>query len=286
MAGGLICTRNGSHYSLRHSPQQCLLGGGGKSLLFAQEPTANTLRGSRVSLYVVYFVGILERFSCLARSAFPSRLPFVHLWCSASLSFSYFSSCAPALLLSCSFPVLFFSTFLSFPCLLVPSAYASFPERRVYHASTLLVFTSSLFLALRRLFSFLSPLLTTTTTTTATTMESELPTTTTSPAAPTRPDGNAPAEPLSSSPRSSDSTTIDKADESFSLSSDAGDQSLLRHPKGKRKRTAYVPVVTRHCDAFPSLFVLYISKSVYLYNIYTRIHIYMYTHVQYICIYI
>ncbi|CAK7232225.1 hypothetical protein SBRCBS47491_008195 [Sporothrix bragantina] len=67
-------------------------------------------------------------------------------------------------------------------------------------------------------------------------MESELPATS-SPAVATRPDGNASNEPLTSSPRSSDSSTIDKADESFSLS-DAGDQSMLRHPKGKRKRTA------------------------------------------------
>ncbi|CAK7210164.1 hypothetical protein SEUCBS140593_000739 [Sporothrix eucalyptigena] len=69
-------------------------------------------------------------------------------------------------------------------------------------------------------------------------MESELPATS-SPAVATRPDGNASTEPLTSSPRSSGSINIDKADESFSsLSSDAGDQSMLRHPKGKRKRTA------------------------------------------------
>lgn len=67
-------------------------------------------------------------------------------------------------------------------------------------------------------------------------MESELPAT--SPAVANRPDGDASHEPLTSSPRSSDSSTIDKADESLALSSDAGDQSMLRHPKGKRKRTA------------------------------------------------
>ncbi|CAK7223251.1 hypothetical protein SCUCBS95973_005114 [Sporothrix curviconia] len=68
-------------------------------------------------------------------------------------------------------------------------------------------------------------------------MESDLPATT-SPAVATRPEGNASTEPLTSSPHSSDSSIIDKADGSFSLSSDAGDQSMLRHPKGKRKRTA------------------------------------------------
>ncbi|KIH88505.1 homeobox transcription factor [Sporothrix brasiliensis 5110] len=67
-------------------------------------------------------------------------------------------------------------------------------------------------------------------------MASELPAT--SSAAAARPDGDASNEPLTSSPRSSDSSNIDKADDSLTLLSDAGDQSMLRHPKGKRKRTA------------------------------------------------
>ncbi|ERT02208.1 hypothetical protein HMPREF1624_00506 [Sporothrix schenckii ATCC 58251] len=67
-------------------------------------------------------------------------------------------------------------------------------------------------------------------------MASELPAT--SSAAVARADGDASNEPLTSSPRSSDSSNIDKADDSLTLLSDAGDQSMLRHPKGKRKRTA------------------------------------------------
>ncbi len=59
-----------------------------------------------------------------------------------------------------------------------------------------------------------------------------------------RQDDNASTAPLSSSPRTASSSANDKTDESF-LSSDPADQSLLRHPKGKRKRTAYVPTARR-----------------------------------------
>ncbi|CAK7263505.1 hypothetical protein SEPCBS119000_000524 [Sporothrix epigloea] len=67
-------------------------------------------------------------------------------------------------------------------------------------------------------------------------MESALPAPST-PAAVTLPDADVPTELLPSSPRSTDSSTTDKADVSVSFS-DTGDQSTLRHPKGKRKRTA------------------------------------------------
>ena len=48
--------------------------------------------------------------------------------------------------------------------------------------------------------------------------------------------GNAPADQLSSSP----GNNVEKLEDSSFLSSDPGDgdSSMLRHPKGKRKRTA------------------------------------------------